>query len=226
MPVLNRIACRWTPLFVRTTTSLTWPRLPADVRDAFAAPVRHRRPAAPAVGDFVADIPFAAGHPSRPALDRIADGIAGLDVPALLLWGPRDPVFLEEHLRDLQDRLPQAELHRYERASHLLPEDAPGYADAGRRLGRPAGCHEPVAPPQRRRSRTARRWRPAGGTGRARSAARATTTALTRRGRGRAAGASAGPSCTRGSGTPPPAWPRPASGPATGSRCWSRRRST
>ncbi len=82
------------------------------------------------IGDFVADIPFAAGHPSRPALDRIADGLAALDVPALLLWGPRDPVFLEEHLRDLQQRLPQAVLHRYEKASHLLPEDAPGYPAA------------------------------------------------------------------------------------------------
>ena len=51
-------------------------------------------------------------------------------MPALLLWGPRDPVFLEEHLRDLQQRLPQAVLHRYEKASHLLPEDAPEYVDA------------------------------------------------------------------------------------------------
>jgi acyl-CoA synthetase (AMP-forming)/AMP-acid ligase II/pimeloyl-ACP methyl ester carboxylesterase len=126
---VNRVVCRWTPLFVRATTSLTWPLLPADVRDAFAAPYGSigRRAA---VGDFVADIPFAASHPSRPALDVITDGIAGLAVPALLLWGPRDPVFLEEHLRDLQDRLPQAVLHRYEGASHLLPEDAPGYAAA------------------------------------------------------------------------------------------------
>ena len=38
VPLINRFACRWTPLFVRTTTSLTWPRLPRDVRDAFAAP--------------------------------------------------------------------------------------------------------------------------------------------------------------------------------------------
>ena len=82
------------------------------------------------VSEFVADIPFAADHPSRPELDRIAAGIADLDVPALLLWGPRDPVFLEEHLRDLQQRLPQAVLHRYEKASHLLPEDAPEYVDA------------------------------------------------------------------------------------------------
>ena len=128
VPWMNRIACRWTPLFVRTTTSLTLPRLPRDVRDAFAAPygtVARRR----AVSDFVADIPFADGHPSRAALDRIANSV-DLDVPALLLWGPRDPVFGEEHLRDLQDRLPSAVLHRYEGAGHLLPEDAPGYAAA------------------------------------------------------------------------------------------------
>ena len=126
---VNRVVCRWTPLFVRATTSLTWPLLPADVRDAFAAPYDSLGRRA-AVGDFVADIPFSASHPSRPALDGITDGIAGLAVPALLLWGPRDPVFLEEHLRDLQDRLPQAVLHRFEGASHLLPEDAPGYAAA------------------------------------------------------------------------------------------------
>ena len=132
VPAINRLACRWTPLFVRTTTSLTWPRLPRDVRDAFAAPYRSvggRR----AIGEFVADIPFAAGHPSRSALDGIAAGIAGLDVPALLLWGPRDPVFREDHLRDLRGRLPQASLHRFERASHLTPEDAPDYPAAVRR---------------------------------------------------------------------------------------------
>lgn len=129
VPWINQIVCRRTPLFVRATTSLTWPRLPADVRGAFAAPYRSSTGRA-GVSDFVADIPFGAGDPSRPALDRITDGIADLDVPALLLWGPRDPVFLEEHLRDLQERLPQADLHRYEQASHLLPEDAPGYADA------------------------------------------------------------------------------------------------
>ncbi len=131
VPLLNQVAVRRTPLFVRTTTSLTWPRPPRPVRDAFAAPYSTawlRR----GVSEFVADIPFAADHPSRPELDRIAGGMTGLDVPALLLWGPRDPVFGEQHLRDLQDRLPGARLHRYEQASHLLPEDAPGYVDAVR----------------------------------------------------------------------------------------------
>lgn len=126
---VNALACRWTPLFVRATTSLTWPRLPVAVRDAFAAPYRSPRRRR-AVAEFVTDIPFAAGHPSNAAVQAIADGVRGLDVPALLLWGPRDPVFSDVYLRDLQDRLPHAALHRYELASHLLPEDAPGYAAA------------------------------------------------------------------------------------------------
>ncbi len=127
LPGVRPLACVRTPAFVRATTALSRPALPASVRDAFAAPYAsaERRGA---VGDFVADIPFADGHPSRPALDAIADGIASLEVPALLLWGPRDPVFGEAHLRDLRGRLPQARLHRYEGASHLVTEDAPQYA--------------------------------------------------------------------------------------------------
>jgi acyl-CoA synthetase (AMP-forming)/AMP-acid ligase II/pimeloyl-ACP methyl ester carboxylesterase len=118
-----------TPVFVRAATALSRPPLPAGVRRAFAAPygsAARRR----SVGDFVADIPFSPAHPSRPVQEAIADGIRTLDVPALLLWGPRDPVFGERYLTDLRGRLPHAALHRYEGASHLLPEDAPQYADA------------------------------------------------------------------------------------------------
>src|SRR4051794_7913327 len=118
-----------TPVFVRVTTALSRPALPADVRRAFAAPYRSRARRR-SVGDFVADIPFAPGHPSRPVQEAIAEGIRSLDVPALLLWGPRDPVFGERYLADLRRRMPQARLHRYEGASHLLPEDAPRYAEA------------------------------------------------------------------------------------------------
>ncbi|MBK0296397.1 alpha/beta fold hydrolase, partial [Bacillus sp. S34] len=76
------------------------------------------------VGGFVADIPVDATHPSAPELDRIAAGVAALEVPALLMWGPRDPVFLERYLDDLAERLPQADVHRFEGAGHLLPDDA------------------------------------------------------------------------------------------------------
>ena len=131
VPLFRRFACVATPVFVRGTTALSRPALPRDVRDALAAPYAsadRRR----AVGEFVADIPFQGRgeHPSRPALEAIAQGVRTLEVPALLLWGPRDPVFGERYLADLRQRLPQAELHRYEGASHLVTEDAPQYAAA------------------------------------------------------------------------------------------------
>lgn len=132
--MLRESLCVRTPIFVRSATALSWPPLPSEVRGAFAAPYRGPR-RRQSVGDFVADIPFGEHDASRPALDVISDGIRTLDVPALLLWGPRDPVFGEQYLRDLLRRLPQAAVHRYAGASHLLPEDAPRYAqDVGRWL--------------------------------------------------------------------------------------------
>jgi acyl-coenzyme A synthetase/AMP-(fatty) acid ligase len=78
-----------------------------------------------AVGAFVEDIPLSNDHPSRRALDEVAAGLEQLaGVPALLLWGPSDPIFSDLYLRDLADRLPGAEIHRFEGAGHLLPEDA------------------------------------------------------------------------------------------------------
>ena len=129
VPSIRELACVRTPLFVRATSALSRPALPRAVRRALAAPYAspaRRR----AVGDFVADIPFDPDHPSRPAIEAIADGVRTLDVPALLLWGPRDPVFGERYLADLRARLPQAQVHRFESASHLVTEDAPGYASA------------------------------------------------------------------------------------------------
>lgn len=133
-PALREAVCVRTPVFVRGATALSRPAPPPEVRSAFAQPygssVRRQ-----AVGDFVADIPVQADHVSRPAFDRIADGVEKLDVPALLLWGGRDPVFHDGFLRDLERRLPQADVHRYPRASHLVTEDAPGSAsDAWRWL--------------------------------------------------------------------------------------------
>ena len=114
-----------TPAFLETTLALAHPRLPAAVRDGYRAPYRSaaRRGG---IGGFVADIPADASHPSRPELDRIADGVRALGargVPALFLWGPRDPVFGDRYLDDLVDRVPGADVHRFEGAGHLLAED-------------------------------------------------------------------------------------------------------
>ena len=124
-PGLLAQVCRRTPLFVRATTALSVPPLPRRVRDAFAAPYATPGRRA-AVADFVADIPFEPDHPSRAALDGIADGLGALaDVPALLVWGPRDPVFGQRYLDDLLRRLPHADVQRYPGASHLVLEDRP-----------------------------------------------------------------------------------------------------
>ncbi|MCH1867485.1 alpha/beta fold hydrolase [Nocardioides sp. CFH 31398] len=128
-PGVRPFGCVATPIFVRATSALSSPALPKDVRDALALPYgdsHHRR----SVGDFVADIPFSPGHPSYPAVATIAEDIRDLDVPALMMWGPRDPVFGERYLRDLRDRLPRAQVHRFEGASHLVTEDAPEHVDA------------------------------------------------------------------------------------------------
>ena len=128
LPGVRSIGCVATPMFVRGTTALSRPSLPRKVRDALALPydnVASRR----AVGAFVADIPFSPGHPSYAAVAELAEGVRTLDVPALVFWGPRDPVFSERYLTDLLERLPHAQVHRFEGASHLVTEDAPEYAD-------------------------------------------------------------------------------------------------
>ena len=125
-PGVLRTSCVATPAFLDGTLRLAHPALPPDVRAAFRAPYRGaaRRTA---IGDFVADIPLSSTHPThptQPTLDAIAEGLGSLaDIPVLLLWGPRDPVFSDRYLRDLVERLPQAEVHRYEGAGHLVVED-------------------------------------------------------------------------------------------------------
>ncbi len=124
-PLLGLVTRR-TSTFVRGTTGLSRGRMPAAVARAFAAPyaTADRRAGIEA---FVADIPLKRGHPSAEALDAVAAGLSALQqVPALLLWGPGDPVFSDRYLRDLRRRLPQAAVHRYEGARHLVTEDDPG----------------------------------------------------------------------------------------------------
>jgi acyl-coenzyme A synthetase/AMP-(fatty) acid ligase len=57
-------------------------------------------------------------------LDSIAEDLSKMaEVPALLLWGPSDPVFSDRYLRDLEARLPHADVHRFVGAGHLVFED-------------------------------------------------------------------------------------------------------
>lgn len=122
-PGVLRASTVTTTAFLETTLALAHPPLTVAVRAAYRAPYRTsaRRGA---IGDFVADIPLTARHPSRRALDDLAAAVRTLDVPALVLWGPRDPVFAGRFLDDLLDRLPDADVHRFEGAGHLVTQDA------------------------------------------------------------------------------------------------------
>ncbi|MBB3156721.1 acyl-coenzyme A synthetase/AMP-(fatty) acid ligase/pimeloyl-ACP methyl ester carboxylesterase [Microbacterium proteolyticum] len=114
-----------TTAFLDTTLALA--DLDPAVRSAFRAPyatVARRR----GIGGFVADIPATSADESTPALRRMSAGLRRLDVPALLLRGPKDPVFGEGHLDDLTERLPHADVHRFEGAGHLIAEERP-YAE-------------------------------------------------------------------------------------------------
>jgi acyl-coenzyme A synthetase/AMP-(fatty) acid ligase/pimeloyl-ACP methyl ester carboxylesterase len=122
---------RLTPLFITSTTGLSRfargskPRLSTADADSYLAPYDEAERRA-GVRQFVADIPLESDHPTAAELDRIAEGIRDLtEIPALLLWGPDDPVFSDIYLHDLEERLPHAVVHRYEGARHLVIEDAP-----------------------------------------------------------------------------------------------------
>ena len=114
-----------TTAFLDVTLALA--DLDPAVRAAFRSPyatVARRR----GIGGFVADIPATPDHESTPALHRMSAGLRELTVPALLLRGPKDPVFGEDHLDDLTERMPHADVHRFEGAGHLIAEERP-YAD-------------------------------------------------------------------------------------------------
>lgn len=122
-PAMLPASTSLTDAFLRTTLSLSKPSLPREVQDAYRAPYRSRARRR-GIEAFVADIPADADHPSRATLERLAEGIQELDVPALFAWGPRDITFSDRYLRDLIARVPHADVHRFEGASHLVWEDA------------------------------------------------------------------------------------------------------
>ena len=154
---LRSLGCRQTSLFVRATLASPGGPIGKDVRRAYLAPYASPRDRS-AIEDFVADIPTTPAHPSYAALAEVAARLPELDVPVLLAWGERDPVFHLDFAADLRSRLPQAELHRFPLAGHLVveEEDVAALADAwiGRLLhpkrtapaaAEPTAAAEPVA---------------------------------------------------------------------------------
>nr|WP_269329515.1 alpha/beta fold hydrolase [Kineosporia babensis] len=125
LPGVRRLVTATSPVFLQGTLAIAHPQLSAEVRAGYLDPYRgaDRRTG---IDEFVEDIPVSPEHPSWDALEGIVQELPKLaDVPALMLWGPRDPVFTDLYLRDLRARLPHAQVHRFEKAGHMIAEDAP-----------------------------------------------------------------------------------------------------
>lgn len=98
--------------------------LSAEARAGLLAPYdspEHRV----AVSRFVADIPLGPKDPAYATLARTEQRLPLLaDVPTLVCWGMKDPVFDAVVLEHLLTLLPHAEVHRYADAGHYVLEDA------------------------------------------------------------------------------------------------------
>jgi cis-3-alkyl-4-acyloxetan-2-one decarboxylase len=78
-----------------------------------------------AVLRFVQDIPLAPGDPSYDLVLSVQEGLHRFrEVPMLICWGARDFVFDDDFLAEWQRRFPEAEVHRFADAGHLVLEDA------------------------------------------------------------------------------------------------------
>lgn len=121
-PALHSWATEKSTAFIDVTLGLARGGLDAAVKKAYKLPyttAEHRV----GVRNFVADIPATEAAASYRPMVSVAEGITELDLPALMLWGTKDPVFQRRYMADLAARLPQADIHRFETASHLVAED-------------------------------------------------------------------------------------------------------
>ncbi len=125
IPFLGKLLVQGLNGFARGATVMASEnRLPRDVKSGYLAPYdsfAHRI----ATLRFVEDIPMKSSHPSWEELGFIERGLKTLkNHPMLLCWGEKDWCFTLSFLREWQERFPQARSHVFDRAGHLVLEDA------------------------------------------------------------------------------------------------------
>lgn len=124
---LDALLIQRTGLFVRLVARWGCRRraLSALERGAYLAP-QGLRTQRLAQLRFVQDIPLRADHPSYALVSEVQAKLSQFrDTPALICWGEQDWVFDEHFLREWQRQWPQARVHRFPDAGHLVLEDAP-----------------------------------------------------------------------------------------------------
>lgn len=112
-------------LFVRVFLFRGGRPLDENAKAAYLAP--HPTPSSRAgVMAYPRLIPWGEGNPTRPLGRHVEDNLSKLHGrPALMCWPMKDPGFgREEILQAVATRFPNAEVHRFEDASHYIQEDA------------------------------------------------------------------------------------------------------
>ena len=74
---------------------------------------------------FQRDIPLSERDRSAPAMAAIRDALPGLGLPALCVWGTRDPIFLTIFLDQWRELLRDVRVVELDDAGHYLVEDRP-----------------------------------------------------------------------------------------------------
>jgi haloalkane dehalogenase len=74
---------------------------------------------------FQREIPLTERDRSAPVMASIHERLPHVDVPLLLVWGMRDPVFQPVFLEQWRELFPKAETVELDDASHFLVEDNP-----------------------------------------------------------------------------------------------------
>jgi cis-3-alkyl-4-acyloxetan-2-one decarboxylase len=124
---LDALLIRKTGLFVRLVTrwGVRTRELSPEERDAYLTP--HAAKASRlAQLRFVQDIPLTPDHPMHALVTEVQGKLAQFQrTPTLICWGAKDWVFDDHFLAEWQRILPQAEVHRFPDASHLVLEDKP-----------------------------------------------------------------------------------------------------
>ena len=121
-PAVHGWGTRSTTAFLDVTLALHRGDWDPAVKAAYRAPYDDAEKR-DGIRGFVEDIPVDPGHRSHAAMRSIAEAVAGDDLPGLILWGPHDPVFQQRYFDDLLHRMPHAQVHRFEKAGHLVAED-------------------------------------------------------------------------------------------------------
>lgn len=95
------------------------------VMDAYRHPFPNRQSRAALVGT-PRMIPTSSKHPDWATMDAIEKALPGLNVPARILWGAKDPAFGKRYAHAFHSLLPNAEPPEFfDDAGHWLQEDIP-----------------------------------------------------------------------------------------------------